>query len=205
MASSIASRRIPDVRRRLLTILSAISLMLCVAIAALWIRSRQTWDMIQYEGGNAQRTLTSLHGRVQFFDRNGFPRAEPRWGFNSRVNAAGWMIDSMPDRRWYQRLGFDFRYRRFGITGTGGRDLIIMLPYWFLMLLTATPPLLWTARRLRRPPAGTFCRKCGYDLRATPERCPECGTVTRNKDDLELRQSRGIAWQTQAPCLRPRA
>ena len=52
-------------------------------------------------------------------------------------------------------------------------------PSWFLLMATATLPTVWvvkTVRRRRRLGEGR-CRTCGYDLRATPERCPECGTV----------------------------
>ena len=50
-----------------------------------------------------------------------------------------------------------------------------------LMVIMGTVNWLHAAR-LRRAlsrHASGRCRVCGYDLRATPERCPECGAVTK--------------------------
>jgi hypothetical protein len=55
----------------------------------------------------------------------------------------------------------------------------VLIPFWFTFAVTAALPVGWLARVARRkfafPPG--HCRRCGYDLRASPERCPECGTV----------------------------
>ena len=53
----------------------------------------------------------------------------------------------------------------------------VWFPYWILSAATATAPLLWLRARRRRGRRTdhNLCPTCGYDLRATPDRCPECG------------------------------
>jgi hypothetical protein len=52
-------------------------------------------------------------------------------------------------------------------------------PYWFWCMLTLLVParrsIGWIRGRHRS--SRGRCARCGYDLRATPNRCPECGTV----------------------------
>ena len=55
-------------------------------------------------------------------------------------------------------------------------------PHWALALATIILPALWLIRLGRRwRIADQHCTSCGYDLRATPDRCPECGTVPKRK------------------------
>ena len=63
------------------------------------------------------------------------------------------------------------------------RDVALIVPYWavgiLLCLFTAFAMKRALARR-RLEKNQTLCQNCGYDLRASPERCPECGTLRRD-------------------------
>lgn len=51
-------------------------------------------------------------------------------------------------------------------------------PDWLMLIGFSALPLLATIRLLlrdRRRRRGS-CARCRYDLRASPDRCPECGT-----------------------------
>ena len=55
----------------------------------------------------------------------------------------------------------------------------LRIPYWLVGLTTLILPLWYAARFVgaRRRRRRNQCARCGYDLRATPGHCPECGTT----------------------------
>jgi len=59
----------------------------------------------------------------------------------------------------------------------------IIVPDWFLLSFFLLPPLYLAGRIIlrRKTRQKGLCAACGYDLRATPDRCPECGAVPKGK------------------------
>jgi hypothetical protein len=87
-----------------------------------------------------------------------------------------WRLDHTPvsHSHWAQsnRLGVTWVVEHGDTTDVG----VCVADGWIVGLpagvLTAVVAVLWRTR----PPSPGRCR-CGYDLRATPGRCPECGTA----------------------------
>jgi len=57
-------------------------------------------------------------------------------------------------------------------------EWVLVLPFWFIILCAGFLAA-WcftSYRKSRRTDTGVLCATCGYDLRASTDRCPECGT-----------------------------
>ena len=183
-------------RRKLLTLCSAVSLLLCAAACVLWASSyvsgrgvvvtRFLYEegfadvppgvipadhyRIFYLGASNGRALFNTHRMAQDGGSRGEWPGDPQWHAYAPAD-----LISRPTR-WWHTLGFSFDPAASGFDGRGD-DVWVILPLWVPALLAAILPA-WAvlSRRsaARRRGAGR-CLACGYDLRATPDRCPECG------------------------------
>ena len=71
---------------------------------------------------------------------------------------------------WYPKAQLQFGYPT-------ARSRAIFVPHWAIAIVTAILPALSIISliRNRNRRDKNLCPHCGYDLRATPGRCPECG------------------------------
>jgi hypothetical protein len=155
-------------------------LLLCLATVALWVRSYWRLDLCFVtfgEGDYRWFRLDHLRGQV-LIDVGTTPdffRSFPiDWRFTTSPSTAkpSWPM-------------FCFLH----ILYAGRSDWTVGFPDWLACVLFAIAPTWWFfnphRRRAKRHRLG-LCPSCGYDLRATPDRCPECGTAAREMPAREM-------------------
>jgi hypothetical protein len=178
--------------RRLLNLLAAVSLLLCVATVSLWAAGG--WD-----SGPRVRHLGPRWGFiiVRFDERIGscpqlilFHEAPPVYGpvlpMGSSPQLDAWVKRYPPYLQWYG-CGVQFAYEPTLSTDLvrhatmSGSTVRLIAPYWMLAIaFLILPAIAWCTRLMRRrAQLEGRCSTCGYDLRATPDRCPECGTAVQ--------------------------
>lgn len=82
-------------------------------------------------------------------------------------------------RLYYRRVAFKVLPASRSTDG----GMFYAFPLWIPLALVAIPTVfLWL--RDRRIPAGC-CQRCGYDLRASKTRCPECGLQIASEASCE--------------------
>jgi hypothetical protein len=167
--------------------LPALSLVLGVVTLLLWIQSYFAYVIVAREAYSGVGTeLISVSGRVIFYYFNAYQDEPPpqEWGVRteSRSSRMGQRIEAEFNltnaSRWWHRRGFVAKSTK--ILGT--RCIVVIVPHWLLIGVFFIAPT-FKANRIRKERitryrrGNSLCPTCGYDLRATPKRCPECGMV----------------------------
>lgn len=183
--------------RLLLNVGTLVSLLFCLVIALLWPRSYSHDDELQYE--NVAVNVQTGEKRMASLAWHLTSHAGGVWLYAQRSPShviwdgpdEGWLKmavvhgDDCASYRALEREGIRVSSAtRFGfasdlISGIVSDWRVCRVPYYALLTAACMLPalrLVGVARRLHRRLRGQ-CRFCGYDLRATPDRCPECGTV----------------------------
>jgi hypothetical protein len=173
------------VKRTLCRILLTLSLLISVISLIAWPISYYRAVTLFHVGRGTVQHWSLGGGRVGWF-RQGGPGTVELLGTRPTVPPGTWEVRTARDRTHY----FDFNeYWRHSLrfhydggtsalaSGAVVRRRHIVVPLWLPAWALAMPPAVALQRyrvRRRRLREG-LCLGCGYDLRASADRCPECG------------------------------
>jgi hypothetical protein len=165
--------------RRVLNLPTALSLLLCAAVCVLWVRSSEHTAGFEWWSAGTRGFEFRVHGAYARGGAAGFYVGDYPAGLTGGTYELMYHRSRI-EQPWRPPPGtLGFAAVRSDPVGraTAVRWHELRVPCWFLLLVAGSPAA-WQARRvvsrLRRRTG--LCPRCGYDLRATPERCPECGT-----------------------------
>jgi hypothetical protein len=182
------------VKRWAFNLAAAVSLLVCAAVVVLWVRSCREAERWEVAYGRERPLPPSMRSSIPLIviDEVEVLHYQGQWLVQSTSNSV--RRPSQPRVRrevlpetpsaiaggiatgvWGRGHLHDFGRVRFVADPSGIWDLGVH--DWVPLSLTSLLPILWVWRLRRNRPADGFCPKCGYDLRATTDRCPECGTV----------------------------
>ncbi|MEI8197491.1 MAG: hypothetical protein WCI73_16470 [Phycisphaerae bacterium] len=187
-------------KRHLWNILTVLSALLCVAIVALLIMSHFMWVGCWWSQKPIRHEVSIGHGALIVVVMNHWELDEPfAWSYERSDYAKNRAImQQFPawwhgDNSWWESIGWRVtsRQRFLGFEVAHGTYIpefrlqiptspfqLYQVPLWTLILPPLIPPICWAfafSRRKRRLRSG-LCVTCGYDLRASKTRCPECGS-----------------------------
>jgi hypothetical protein len=189
--------------RHLFTVCSAVSLLLCVASVALWVRSYANtrfvrWVQVRHVDGTGavvrDRALLVMSGVFCFEDIEAtippdasamaqrFLVTMESLAQTHPASYGGVSPASSPPNLTRHRV-LELGIARHGVLASQyGTSRMTVLRGWLPPAVFSALPCAWAVGRLkrraaRRRMAGGLCGHCGYDLRASPGRCPECGTT----------------------------
>jgi hypothetical protein len=153
--------------RHLFTAVSILSLLLCIGITGVGIKGGSLRVRERVAGGDVIVGIIEGKPAVWYCDMQPcLPGLRPIGAYAIHYNAY--------KPAWGgSLLGFRLSRETFPLN----RDFRLEIPAWLAgFALGILSWGLWRRRPSRPQPAPPRCLCCGYDMRATPQRCPECGT-----------------------------